>query len=181
MAGDVFLWTLEYLEVFGITLSVDLFGFLYGEFPCFTHADLCVNDEGDLITSIQNKGVSSATVEKRKGQFIRGVQLRNTALSENTIDIVCDTAYTLEGDYDSGGYDGQIIDFLFRIPWTPRGYLFTSICEDPELYYCSEFVVECFLSGNAMEKVRIHPAPNDIYNVVGSTDWEIVGTWELEK
>jgi len=180
--GDVYLWTSETLAFCGIPLNVAFLSIFYGEI-LFTHADLCVTEEGRLRTSIQKRGVSSSNVESRKASFVSGVQLRNTTLSEDTIDIVCNTAYELEGDYDWGGYNGQVMDFLFRIPYTPRGYLFTLLFQDPELYYCSEFVVDCFLSADEMEEARIHPAPDDIYNITKewkSTDWKVVGEWKLE-
>jgi len=180
-AGDVYLWTSEYLEFFGMNLRVDFLSIFYGEIPLFTHADLCVDEQGRLRSSIQNKGVSSSSVENRKRSFISGVQLRNTDISKKSINIVCQTAYTLEGNYDWGGYNGQIMDYLFRMPYFPRGYLFTLIFQNPELYYCSEFVVECFLSANEMEEVRIYPSPDDIGNIVSITNWKIVGTWESEE
>ena len=177
-AGDVYLWTSDNFLLWGVPLPVGILGIIYGEVPSFTHADVCVTEEGRLRTSIQGKGVSSSTVNKRKLNFVSGVQLRNTTLTKDMINIVCNTAYTLEGSYDYGGYDGQGLDYLIRVPYTPRGYFFTALLQDPELYYCSEFVVECFLSADVMTGVRIHPAPNDIYYTVNDTDWEIVGTWE---
>ena len=174
--GDVYLWKSKTFLLFDIPFPVDLLGAIYGELPSFTHADVCVSYDGDLRTSIQGKGVSSSTVESRMNSFIGGIQLRKETLLEDTVDKVCNMAHELSGDYDYGGYNGQGLDFLIRVPYTPRGYLFTSMLQDPDLYYCSEFVVECFLGAGEMGEVRIHPAPNDIYYIVGS-EWKVVGTY----
>ncbi len=174
--GDVYLWKSKTFLLFDIPFPVDLLAVLYGEFPSFTHSDVCIDEDGRLRTSIQGKGVSSSTVNKRMDGFTGGVQLRNETLSGDTLDKVCDIAYELSGDYDYGGYNGQGLDFLIRVPYTPRGYFFTSMLQDASLYYCSEFVVECFLGAGEMGEARIHPAPNDIYYIVGS-EWKVVGTW----
>lgn len=166
-AGDIVLWwnPVYSVPIFGtiITLPWDLF---YGTYV-WQHADLAIDDDGTVRTSIQKKGVSNSTIGKRFERFKVGILLRDYTLTEDEIEGIVDKAWETEGDYDDLGYWGTYWDTLL---FMGRGNFFVAIMEDPNLLYCSE-AVELWCSLGI-----VHCSPLDIYYhaIDTNTDLEIV-------
>ena len=179
--ADIICWRGDSMEFIGFKLSVPVFESVYGA-PLLTHTDIVIDEDGTLRTSIQNEGVSESTVESRQSQFNMGVLLRNPSLTEYQIESVLDTAYSLEGDYDWGGYNGQILDYLLRFPWMPEGRLFTTFLQSDDELYCSEYVALCFESNtigvSAREASLTGPLDIYYYALDPDTGWEVMEVWE---
>jgi len=178
--ADIICWRSDTLKFAGLNLSVPLLEQIYGE-PLLTHAGIVVDKDGRLRTSIQGEGVSESTIEDRKTQFNMGVLLRNSSLTEGQIESVVETAYGLEGAYDWGGYNGQVMDYLYRFPWMPEQRFFTRLFEDDTEYYCSEFTAlsfECNAIGVSAREPSL-TSPLDLYYYALDEDkgWKVIYTW----
>ena len=174
-AGDIVCWRSDSIEFLDIDLPIPLFELLHFTFPILTHADIVVDEDGTLRTSIQKKGVCTSNIEKRYEQCNLGILLRNRSLTEAQIDSVLDTAYELDADYDYGGYDGLIMDFLLF--WDILR-LYTSILQSPDDLYCSEYTALCF-ENNGIKVSHRNPSltsPLDIYRYALNPfiSWEII-------
>ena len=180
-AGDIVCWRADSVEFLEIDLPIPLLEILYLTFPSFIHAYIVVDEDGTLRTSKQLDGVGSSRLAKRYEQFNLGVLIRNSALNEAQVEDILNTAHSLEGNYDYGGYNGLILDFLLSRDILR---LFTSILQSPDDLYCSEFIALCFESNNIHVSARESSltSPLDIYYYALNpfTDWGVIDIYSLE-
>ena len=159
--ADIICWRSDILEFGKYTLDVEKLESIYGT-PLLTHTDIVVDETGKLITSIQGLGTSESTIEERKQQFNMGILIRDESLSELQTEVVIDRAYSMESDYDYGGYYGQVLDYILRLPWMPESRFYTWLFQDANKYYCSEFTALSFDS-DISERDPNLTSPLDIY------------------
>ena len=91
------------------------------------------------------------------------------------------TAYSLEGNYDYGGYWGLFLDFLSG----DQQRYWTILLQSPEHYYCSEVIATCFEENNipvSLRKSSLTSPLDLLYFTMGpDADWEIIEILELSR
>jgi len=179
--ADIICWRSNTLEFGRYTLDVEKLESIYGT-PLLTHTDIVVDETGKLRTSIQGLGTSESTIEERQEQFNMGILLRNDSLTEEQIQTVIDTANSIEGAYDWGGYNGLIMDYLLRFSWMPERRFYTRLFQDDSKYYCSEFTALSFESNAIGVSARDSSLTSslDLYYYALEEDkgWKVIYTWE---
>jgi hypothetical protein len=169
--GDVIVWKSKTFEYFDIEVPVAPIE-RYHETQLFSHADY-VGPDGRLYTSIQGKGSSSSTVERRLKYFDLGVVLRDSKLLPFQISAYSQCMMGQDVEYDYVKNIGIATDSLL---WGNSVRLFGYLGFYPIQLVCSNAVTRCVPNHSVREDWI--SSPSDIYYWEG---WEVAGTFNYTE
>lgn len=185
-AGDIVLFRSYTIEVLGFAYPVWLV-----ESCCFNidtfwyHAEIVYDENGGIVTSAPPDGTGhTSTLSHRyeEGIWNKIILLRNSALAEEQIDSILDTAFSLEGNYDWVGYYLHILDLFTSCSILE---IFRSAPRPLYDYHCVSATAFSFEANDIQvsKKAPHITTPWDIvyYACDENTDWEIVEICNLDE
>jgi hypothetical protein len=161
--GDIALWI-------PVGVEFDTASLWCPHLPFFYHADVIIDEDGQVMTSAPPQGCgSSSTIKDRiaSGMWQKLVIVRN---EHADVDAILERAYSLECEYDWVGFYLQWFDFFlccseclfFRL--TPRPL---------DDYHCASFTAYCAGFDNPHTMVP--------WEMINNHGWQIVGESELRE